>query len=527
MQDVRLSTNREIGVSVSGIGTTFEARNFLVDDTLGQLTVGNLGVGLKVALGAGATVENARFYGNRDKGLAAQGADTTLVASRVLVDATQARQDDEVGGWGLWADSAAQVNLQDVRLTKNREYGVSIKGPGTTLTATNVIVDATDGRQTDGSYGLGIATGNDAHVFLEAVRLSANHHIGLFIEGAKTEVGIGDLLIDGTLPQKSDKKSGVGLFMRAGAQVTLADARLSANCQIGLGIEGPSSKLEASRLVIDGTLPQQSDNTYGFGASVAKGAVLILHDARFSNNHVCGLAVADTGTTAEVARTLVDGTLAEKNSKMYGRGLTLQDGATLDVLASRITGNRDFGVLALYGATLHGVGVAIDATMPEDYFQLQGAGVSLAEVVATFVASFARGNHGYGLSAYKSTVTANDFVVAATTAGKFPEFDADNKATGADTALADGVELLSSPNSSLDQCLILANERSGVLVASSAGVKVTRNLINGGKGLYGLVFQNTLDAVDQFNLVFGSSLQDRAKDAGLTLPAPPQPVKTL
>lgn len=67
MQDVRLSTNREIGVSVSGIGTTFEARNFLVDDTLGQLTVGNLGVGLKVALGAERLLKMLDFMATATK----------------------------------------------------------------------------------------------------------------------------------------------------------------------------------------------------------------------------------------------------------------------------------------------------------------------------------------------------------------------------------------------------------------------------------------------------------------------------
>ena len=55
--------------------------------------------------------------------------------------------------------------------------------------------------------------------------------------------------------------------------------------------------------------------------------------------------------------------------------------------------------------------------------------------------------------------------------------------------------------------------------------QITNTLINGSKGTYGLVFQHTLDAIDQFNAVFGASLQDRAKDAGLSLPAPPEPVE--
>lgn len=292
---------------------------------------------------------------------------------------------------------------------------------------------------TAATYGLGIGLDSGADVSLDSVRLSANHHIGFFVDGSNTAAAIARLLIDGTLPQKSDNASGVGLLMRKGAQVTLEDARLSGNCHIGLNAEGAATQLHANRLVIGGTLPQQSDKKYGFGVSLTAGAAVVVQDARISANHGCGLALDWTGTTLAARRILVDGTLPEQSSKEYGRGLALQYGATVELLASRV----------------------------------------------------------------------------------------DGKATGEDTALADGVELQSSPDAALGQCLILANERTGVLIESSSGVQLKRSLISGAKGLYGLVFQNTLDAIDQFNLVFGASVKDRAQDAGLSLPAPPQPVKTL
>ena len=85
---------------------------------------------------------------------------------------------------------------------------------------------------------------------------------------------------------------------------------------------------------------------------------------------------------------------------------------------------------------------------------------------------------------------------------------------------ADGILLNASPNSLIDHCLFAGNERAGILVESSPGVKVMRTLVNAGKGLYGLVLQHSQGTLDQFNAIFSATLQNRETDAGLSLPQP-------
>lgn len=127
----------------------------------------------------------------------------------------------------------------------------------------------------------------------------------------------------------------------------------------------------------------------------------------------------------------------------------------------------------------------------------------------------------------RSKLTASGCVFAATTQGKYAEVNAQSKSTGKQTSVADGVLLHTAGGSTIDRCLFAGNARAGLLAEASTGLKVAHSLINGSNSPYGLVFQHTIAAVDGFNAVFGASVQDRAQDAGLSLPLPPDPVDVL
>lgn len=252
----------------------------------------------------------------------------------------------------------------------------------------------------------------------------------------------------------------------------------------------------------------------------------MMHDSRLSANRAVGLLVKGDDTLCTAARLLIDGTLAQQSNGRFGRGVEADSGGTIEIQTSRLVGNREAGLFAVE-ASLRVVGITVDDTYLSDLAHDSGNGMWLAgNPTASLSAVALRSNRGEGLGVYKSEIQARGLVVLATQWSTSELIDAKRKTIGTATQ-ADGILLNTSPNSTIDQCLIAANERTGILVESSAGVKITHTLVNGGKGLYGLVFQHTLDAIDQFNAVFGASLQDRAKDAGLSLPAPPEPVQAL
>ncbi len=526
LQDARLSGNRELGLGVVGAGTTLEATRLLVDGTLSRESDKQFGRGMSVESGGHVTLQDGRLSANRESCIHVSGAGTTLGAIRLLIDGTLPQQSNNKAGRGMFVGDGAQVTLQDARLSANRELGL-FGGAGATLGAIRLLVDGTLPQESDkrGGWGMGLLDG--CHVTLQDARLSANRDVGLFVSDDGTVLGATRLLVDGTLPQASDERGGLGVNVQNGAQVTLNDARLSTNLVLGLSVSDAGTTLGATRLLVDGTLPQKSDKQFGRGVNVQNRSLVTLQDTRLSANRGLGLYVSDAKTTLGAARLLVDGTLPQQSDKRFGRGVNVQNGANLQILAARLLGNQDAGLFALAGS-MDVIGVIIEATAPQDFDQTGGAGIWLSlGSNGSLVASALRSNHAIALAADESTLHAHGVVVVSTNWGDYLEIDTSDNNAGQPTALADGILLNASPNSTIDHCLLAGNERAGILIESSPGVKVTRTLVNGGKGLYGLVLQHTLDALDQFNAIFGATLQNRATDAGLSLPKPPEPTQAL
>ncbi len=581
LQDTRLSANRDVGLQVAGVGTTLGATRFLVDGTLSQESDKQFGSGLNIVDGAQVVLEDARLSSNRDVGLLVDGPGTAVDATRLLVDGTLPRQSDKGNGLGMAAGGGAQVTLHDTRLSANREMGLHVSGAGTTLGAIRLLVDGTLSNKSK-AFGEGVNVQEGAHVTMQEARLSENRAVGLFVDGAGSTLGATRLLVDATLPQESDNQAGWGASVQHGAEVTLQDARLSANRGMGLFVGGADTRLDATRLLVDGPQPQESDTQAGRGVGVELGAEVTLQDVRLSANRDVGLFVDGAGTTVGATRLVVDGTrprdddkeggrglsvqkgaqvtlrhtrlsanrdaglytsgvgtilgttrllvdatLPQESDSRFGRGVSVLAGADLQMVAARLVGNRDAGLFA-GTASMHVIGVTIDATAPQDSDQTGGAGIWLiAESTASLVATALKSNHGAGLATSQASVDAQGVVVLATGWGEYLEIDINGNVNGKTTTFADGILLRASPSSTVDRCLFAGNQRAGILTDSSPGTKVTRTLVNAGNGLYGFVLQHTLDAFDEFNTIFGATLQNRAVNAGLSLPKPPEPAATL
>lgn len=255
------------------------------------------------------------------------------------------------------------------------------------------------------------------------------------------------------------------------------------------------------------------------------GAELILADVRLSANRDCALMVDGLGTRVGAKRLLVDSTQPRLSDSRFGRGVSVQTEANFFADVARLLGNRE-AALSVGTSSIVVVGSVIEATLPRESDQTGGSGLWLAiGSSAALLACLLKHNLGVALGAENSALQARGLVIAQTSWGDYKWLAVSKRVLK--TTNADGIALSSAANSVIDQCLVFGSERAGIVVESSPGVKITHTLINGSKGLYGLVFQHTLDAIDQFNAVFGASVQDRAVDAGLSLPAPPEPVEAL
>lgn len=527
LSDVRLSGNHETGLFVSDKGTTIDVNGLLVDGTLSADIDKQYGIGLMVYEGAQATLQAVRLTGNREIGLLVSGAGSKVSGLHVLIDGTQARLSDKKFGRGIDVLKGGRLTLLDARISGNRDVGISLNGTFSKLTATRLLIDGTLAQQSDKQTGRGLSVQFGVDAVLQNVRLSGNRELGLLVAGFSSFVA-SDLLVDGTLAQESDGQFGWGMGALGGARVTLRDTRLSANREVGLALDGQDVVLHGTRLIVDGTLPLQADQHGGRGMSVQLGAHVVLRNARLSNNREMGLFVAGADATLDASGLLVDGTLSQASDGHFGRGIGVQDGANLRLAGARVVANRESGMSVMFSAVVALVGVTVDATAPADIDQSGGSGVwMLGKSTATILASAFRNNRGVALAAAGSRVAAHGSLLSSTNSGDYAEVDILGGYTGKTTKLADGILLNAAADSVIDHCLVVGNARAGILVESSSGVKVTNTLIDAAKGTYGLDLQHSVGAIDVFNAIFGASAQDRAADAGLSLPRAPEAAAAL
>lgn len=532
LKNARFSANRNAGIFVAGAGSALEASQLLVDATLSRDADDKSGVGVVAIQGAKVVLHSARLTGNHLAGAYATDAATLVEATQLLVDGNLAQETDKKGGHGINALDGATVALQEARITGNREGGLAISGVGASVNASQLLVDNTLSRQTDLLAGRGINVQKGAHATLTGVRLSHNRELGLAVHGTATTCEATHLVVDGTQaredPQQMD--AGVGVMVRTSAKLTLVDARISSNRVVGLFVGDAGSVLHATRLVVDATLPRLSDGDVGGGITVVDQAVAILLDVRISKNRYLGLGLEDVdyagGTLVRAARILVDGTQTSSYGGLNqgGRGVNAQNPTSVELSASRLIANSEYGASASNHGALRFVGVVISDTATSGVEKTRGGGLSATvNCTMTLDACLVADNVLTGIGQFYGSLQARRVVVNDTKAGTMLNLFDDL----VDKTYAHGVVLYKVEAATVDQCLLIGNQSTGILAQSAAGLKIGRTLVNGSAGLYGVDLQDSKDTVENDNAIFGAAQKDHATDAGLPLPAPPKPVKTL
>lgn len=373
LHDTRVSGNAEIGIYI-GTGSSALASRMLVDGTKAQASDAQMGHGISVQPNGLLTLEQTRITGNRDVGLAVFGVGSAVAAKGLLVDATRPNEASEEAGRGVEVTDGAQLTLHAARLTGNRDLGVMIREQGSTLSATALLIDGTLARMSDGKFGRGLAVQDGAEITVQQARMSANCDSGLFAAGPATHAYATQVLVDATLSQLSDGQSGRGVSVDGGAQLILQDARLSANHEIGAFINSTGSRLQARHLLIDATQPRATDGLFGRGVVVQNGAQVTLDAARISANRDVGVFAEGMGTTFDASQLVIDAT--QSKDKNFGRGLSAQQGAQIALRDVRASANDSGGMFGIGAATnLQMRRVLVDGSAPKGSGSNSGRGV--------------------------------------------------------------------------------------------------------------------------------------------------------
>jgi nitrous oxidase accessory protein NosD len=375
---VGLWENRDVGLFVSGAGTNVSAAGLLIAGTLSRESDQARGLGIEILNSAHVSIEATTVRENRGVGLFASDAGTDVSAVGLLVEGTLAHEIDETWGRGIHVREGARLSVGAAALRNNRDVGLLASGAGTDVNATGLLVEETLPQESDQTSGRGIGVQLGAHLSLEAAALRKNRDAGLFVSSADTDVSATGLLVEGTLPEGSNQTRGHGIAVQEGARASLKAAVVRENRDVGLFVTDVGTDVSAVGILVEGTLPQESDRTHGWGIGVQDGAHLCLQGAALRENRSSGLHVWGTGTDVSAAGLLVEGTQPRDIDQTGGRGIDMHGGARLVVEAAALRKNRTTGLFASApGTDVSAVGLLVEGTLPQESDKGFGRGISV------------------------------------------------------------------------------------------------------------------------------------------------------
>lgn len=424
---------------------------------------GSFGMGIELALGSDATLTDVTVEGSHYLGIEVDGS--TLSASGVVVSGTATTGDGE-GGAGLYLTGDAAASWTGGSLTQNEVYQAAVEEGGTlTLTDTTIsggggtgrglLVSGGEATLTDTTLSaiptLALSvTAGEAHLVrvvvdgtlpsaegargvevsghLDAVdsTIRNNAGLGLLVRGAGAEGVLDGCVVSGS--QLSGEEGGYGLGVSGGGRLEVQNTEVTNNVELGIWVtDGGQATLDD--VTVSGTLPDAYDEN-GIGLAVTDGGSVAADGLVIVENQTLGVLV-DGGTAGFTDLTVSDTRVAVDGG--YGRGMTVQGGAVVEVHGGSFVRNHQMAVVVSSpgssllvdgltltdtadadqegyavglqvedGAGVSGSGLTVDGARGLGVLAYDGAEVDLAEVVVRGVVD-AGGSAGHGVVVQDAT----------------------------------------------------------------------------------------------------------------------------
>ena len=254
---------------------------------------------------------------------------------------TKAAHPDGVG-LGLNVREGATLSARGLLIEANHSIGLSIRNPGTTVELEDATIRGTRPR-TDGTYGRGIEIHEGASLIARGLLLEENHEVGLIASALQTSVDLEDTTIRATQPSGAGT-GGIGVMVAEGASLVSRGLLLDNNHSSGLVCTLAEATAELDNTTVLETRPNLTTG-YAAGIEVSWGARLVASDLWMEGNRNIGLLIAETGTTVELDQATIRDT-ETRSDGAFGRGINIQDGASLVAHDLLLDGNYDTGLAA-------------------------------------------------------------------------------------------------------------------------------------------------------------------------------------
>jgi hypothetical protein len=296
-----LQRNVTGGVVLTHHGSSLVLRDAVVRDTA-RSTAGRLGRGVSVSEGAVAVLERVLIRQSAEAGVFVRGSGSSVSATHLVVADTRGADGDVIDGFGLGLEDGASADVQNALFANNQSAGVSAR-ESTSIRLTDVVVRDTRSRALDGTLGQGIHIEVAAH--FERVSLEGNRQVGLLIVGPAANADIHHLTIRGTRSQDSDGRFGRGLYVGDGGRAQIANALVEDNQESGIGAHGVGTMVALERVTVRATSSETASGQFGEGLIAQNGATVSVVTGRFERNREAGIASRGDGTTVQLVDVVV------------------------------------------------------------------------------------------------------------------------------------------------------------------------------------------------------------------------------
>ena len=302
-------------------------------------------------------VESCEVTGNAMAGVAADESGTTVMLQGTIIEGSEPDENGQYG-YGITAFGGASLSATSCELSDNTGIGVFAYDEGTTVALEGTTIRDTRS-QGDGQGGYGVHVYGAASLMAEGCELLENRGAGVLSSGTDTAVSLQRTTIQGTQPSESGEL-GFGVLIHDGAHLNCEDCSILESTKTGVHATGSGSTVILRETTIKDTRTDE-EAVYGFGIDVQGGASLEAQACEVSGNRAAAVYVSEDGTTASLRETSIQDTLPDDNG-LAGYGILVTGGASVEAEACQIARVTTAGVVAsdagssvsLRETTIHG-----------------------------------------------------------------------------------------------------------------------------------------------------------------------------
>jgi hypothetical protein len=346
----------------------------------------------------------------------------------------------------------------------------------------------------------GVLTRHDQSLELEGVLVERAEAFAIGVSEVGSSVSARSLVVRGMGPDDLGRY-GRAVWVESGARFEGSRLLFEDNREVAAFSTG--GELVLSDVVLRATREQAADGTKGMGIAVQEGARLEATRLLVEGNLTAGVYIS--GSDATISDAVVRGTREEARTRADGRGIGVQDGASLEASRLLVDDNRGIGI-GIWMSEMVASDLVVRGTRGHATDGRGGRGIGVEEG-SRFEASelLVDDNRDVSLLAFASDVLVTDAVVRGT------------RERASDGGGGNGVDVENEARLEANRLLVDDNRSIGIGAYQASEVSLTDTLVRGTEPEEGTLFYGWGVHAQFSSRISGARVSiDGARELGLT-----------